>query len=75
MHRQGALPELLIPASGLGTLKVAVHYGADAVYMSGKSFGLRTFSDNFTHEEMKEGVEAKAKKLDEIGYEKYMEEK
>ena len=50
-------PEVLSPAGNLEKLKTAVAYGADAVYMSGKSFGLRTFSDNFTHEEMKEGVE------------------
>ena len=50
-------PEVLAPAGNLEKLKTAVAYGADAVYMSGKSFGLRTFSDNFTHEEMKEGVE------------------
>lgn len=50
-------PEVLAPAGNLEKLKTAVAYGADAVYMSGKSFGLRTFSDNFTHDEMKEGVE------------------
>ena len=50
-------PEVLSPAGNLEKLKTAVAYGADAVYMSGKSFGLRTFSDNFTHDEMKEGVE------------------
>lgn len=50
-------PEVLSPAGNLEKLKTAVAYGADAVYMSGKSFGLRTFSDNFTHEEMEEGVE------------------
>ena len=50
-------PEVLSPAGNLEKLKTAVAYGADAVYMSGKNFGLRTFSDNFTHDEMKEGVE------------------
>ena len=49
-------PEVLAPAGNLEKLKTAVAYGADAVYMSGKSFGLRTFSDNFTHQEMEEGV-------------------
>lgn len=49
-------PELLIPAGGLETLRVAVDYGADAVYIGGSSFGLRSRADNFTPEEMKEGV-------------------
>ncbi len=50
-------PELLAPAGNLEKLKMALIYGADAVYMGGKAFGLRAFSDNFTAEEMKEGVE------------------
>lgn len=50
-------PEVLAPAGNLEKLKTAIAYGADAVYMAGKQFGLRTFSDNFTHEEMREGVE------------------
>ncbi|MBO4864495.1 MAG: U32 family peptidase [Eubacterium sp.] len=49
-------PELLIPAGGLETLKVAVDYGADAVYIGGNRFGLRAKADNFTHDEMKEAV-------------------
>lgn len=49
-------PEVLAPAGNLEKLKTAIAYGADAVYMSGKQFGLRTFSDNFSHEEMAEGV-------------------
>ncbi len=49
-------PEVLAPAGNLEKLKTAIAYGADAVYMAGKQFGLRTFSDNFTHEEMREGV-------------------
>jgi len=48
--------EILSPAGDLEKLKTAVAYGADAVYLSGKSFGLRTFSGNFTHEEMIEGI-------------------
>lgn len=48
--------EVLAPAGDLEKLKTVVEYGADAVYMSGKQFGLRTFSGNFTHEEMIEGV-------------------
>ena len=50
-------PELLMPAGGMETLKVAVNYGADAVYMGGSSFGLRAKADNFTLEEMKQAVE------------------
>ncbi len=48
--------ELLAPAGDLEKLKMAVLYGADAVYLAGKQFGLRTASDNFSIEEMKEGV-------------------
>ena len=50
-------PELLMPAGGMETLKVAVNYGADAVYMGGSSFRLRAKADNFTLEEMKQAVE------------------
>ena len=49
--------EILSPAGDMEKLKVAVAYGADAVYLSGKSFGLRAGSGNFTHEEMREAVE------------------
>lgn len=49
-------PELLVPAGGLDTLKVAVDYGADAVYIGGQAFGLRAKADNFSIEEMKEAV-------------------
>jgi len=48
--------EVLSPAGDLSKLKVAVLYGADAVYMSLKRYGLRTFSGNFTHEELIEGI-------------------
>ena len=50
-------PELLIPASSLEVLKVAVIFGADAVYIGGEAFGLRAKAKNFTLEEMKEGVD------------------
>jgi len=50
------IPELLAPAGNLEKLKIAVHYGADAVYLGGKSFGLRNLADNFDIEEMAEGV-------------------
>ena len=50
-------PELLIPAGGPETLRVAVDYGADAVYIGGNRFGLRAKADNFSREEMAEGLE------------------
>lgn len=50
-------PELLAPAGTLGKLKVALLYGADAVYLGGKAFGLRAFGGNFTNEELEAGVE------------------
>ena len=48
--------ELLCPASSLEVLKVAVIYGADAVYIGGEAFGLRAKAKNFSMEEMAEGV-------------------
>ncbi len=48
--------ELLIPASSLEVLKVAVIFGADAVYIGGEAFGLRAKAKNFSLEDMKEGV-------------------
>lgn len=50
-------PELLAPAGSLEKLKVAVLYGADAVYCGGQEFGLRTAAENFTNQELIEGVE------------------
>ncbi len=49
-------PELLIPANSLEVLKIAVTYGADAVYIGGEAFGLRAKAKNFTLEEMAEGI-------------------
>ena len=49
--------ELLAPAGNLEKLKVALIYGADAVYIGGKKFGLRAFGGNFTNEELKIGVD------------------
>ncbi|NGQ95887.1 U32 family peptidase [Brevibacillus sp. SYP-B805] len=49
-------PELLAPAGNLEKLKFAVLYGADAVYIGGQKFGLRSKAGNFTYEDMKEGV-------------------
>lgn len=45
-------PELLAPAGNMEKLKIALHYGADAVYLGGHSFGLRNKADNFSFEEM-----------------------
>ena len=55
-------PELLAPAGNLEKLKVAIHYGADAVYLSGKSYGLRSFAGNFTIPQMEEGIKLAHKK-------------
>lgn len=49
-------PELLVPAGSLEVLKVAVIYGADAVYIGGEAFGLRAKAKNFTLEEMAQGI-------------------
>lgn len=49
-------PELLVPAGSLEALKIAVIYGADAVYIGGESFGLRAKAKNFTLEEMAQGI-------------------
>ncbi len=59
-------PELLAPAGNFEKLKTALRFGADAVYLGGKSFSLRSFSDNFTDEELKaaaEYVHARGKKM------------
>jgi len=48
--------ELLAPAGNLEKLEIAIHYGADAVYLGGKDFSLRNFSGNFSLAEIKQGV-------------------
>ncbi|MBQ2003830.1 MAG: U32 family peptidase, partial [Peptococcaceae bacterium] len=50
-------PELLAPAGTLEKLKFAVQYGADAVYIAGKQYGLRAFAGNFDKAEMAEGIQ------------------
>ena len=50
-------PELLAPAGNLEKMKMAIFYGADAVYLGGKAFGLRAFGGNFSREELKEAVD------------------
>lgn len=49
-------PELLIPASSLEVLRIAVMFGADAVYIGGEAFGLRAKAKNFSMEDMAEGI-------------------
>ena len=47
-------PELLAPAGDMERLRMAVLYGADAVYLAGTSFGMRSFAGNFSPEELPE---------------------
>ncbi len=49
-------PELLAPAGSLSKLKIAITYGADAVYVGGEEFSLRVAAENFSAEDLKEGV-------------------
>lgn len=49
-------PELLAPAGNMEKLKMALLYGADAVYLGGKSFGLRAFGGNFSRQELAEAM-------------------
>lgn len=49
--------ELLAPAGDLEKLKMAINYGANAVYLGGEAFGLRKASKNFSMEDIKKGVE------------------
>lgn len=48
--------ELLAPAGNFEKLKIAIHYGANAVYLAGKEFSLRNFSENFTVDELQQAV-------------------
>jgi putative protease len=49
-------PELLAPAGDLEKLMMAVRYGADAVYIGGRKFGLRAAAGNFEPAQMAEGI-------------------
>ncbi len=49
-------PELLAPAGSLNKLKIAITYGADAVYVGGEEFSLRVAAENFSPEDLEEGV-------------------
>jgi len=53
---------LLAPAGDMEKLKAALHYGADAIYMSGERYGLRAAAENFSPEEMAEGVKISHKR-------------
>ncbi len=48
--------ELLAPAGSYQKFRTALHFGADAVYLGGKQFSLRTFADNFTQEELQTAI-------------------
>lgn len=59
-------PEILSPAGSLSKLKYAISYGADAVYVGGEAFSLREAAENFSMDELKEGIEyahARGKKV------------
>lgn len=51
------VPELLAPSGDLTRLKAAVDYGADAVYLAGEEFGMRTAATNFGEKDLKAGIE------------------
>ncbi len=66
MNRTKRMPELLSPAGNFEKLRAAILYGADAVYLAGTRFGMRSAADNFTDEELREAVEyvhARGKRL------------
>lgn len=50
-------PELLAPAGSFDKLKTAFHFGADAVYMGGKNFSLRSYAENFDRDQMKQAID------------------
>lgn len=50
------MTELLSPAGNMEKLRAALRFGADAVYLAGKGFGMRSAADNFTNEELAEAV-------------------
>lgn len=52
-----SLPKILAPAGNLFKLKTAIRYGADAVYLAGQKFGLRSAADNFSIAEIEEGCQ------------------
>ncbi len=56
LERAIVKPELLAPAGNFEKLEIAIHYGADAVYLAGNDFSLRNFSDNFSDVELFKAV-------------------
>jgi len=56
MNKNKKIPELLVPAGNMKTLKYAAAYGADAIYIGGKLFNLRSFGENFSISELEEAV-------------------
>ncbi len=56
-HNSYPRPEVLAPAGDLGRLKAALQYGADAVYLAGKEFGMRGGVPNFDLEQLAQGVQ------------------
>ena len=50
------MPELLSPAGNFEKMKAAIRYGADAVYLAGKRFGMRSAAENFTDDELAEAI-------------------
>ncbi|MHB1345944.1 MAG: U32 family peptidase [Candidatus Humimicrobiaceae bacterium] len=56
MNKNKHIPELLVPSGNMKTLKYAVAYGADAVYIGGKLFNLRSFGENFSVSGLQEAV-------------------
>ena len=51
------IPELLSPCGNFEKLEAAIRYGADAVYLAGKRFGMRSAADNFTDDELRRAAE------------------
>jgi putative protease len=60
--------ELLAPAGNWEKLEIALHFGADAVYLAGKNFSLRNFSGNFTLEEL----DAAVRRIHQLGKKVYV---
>ncbi len=56
MRNHLSKPELLAPAGNFEKLEIAIHYGADAVYLAGKDFSLRNFSGNFSDQQLDDGM-------------------
>ena len=50
------IPELLAPAGGMRQLRAAVRFGADAVYVGMKNYGLRAYAGNFDDAQLKEAI-------------------